>query len=94
MPKVPADSDEVPAEWRTSGVPGDVARLSLLAEAIEEYITASQVCEAAQDEMRAAALPQPVMGAAKVELAAQRKVSLQDVEVCCHSALRGEEGRP
>jgi len=109
MPKVPADSDDVPAEWRTSGVPGDVARLSLLAEAIEEYIAASQVCEAAQDdlpytspapplhlptsplylqvceaaqdEMRAAALPQPVMDAAKVELAAQRKVSLQDVEV-------------
>ena len=26
MPSVPADSDEVPAEWRTSGVPGDVAR--------------------------------------------------------------------
>ena len=39
------------------------------------------MCEAAQDEIRAAALPQPVMDAAKVELAAQRKVSLQDVEV-------------
>ena len=51
MPKVPADSDDVPAEWRTSGVPGDVARLSLLAEAIEEYIAASQVCEAAQDDL-------------------------------------------
>ena len=49
-----------------------------------------QVCEAAQDELRQAALPQPVMDAAKVELAAQRKVALQDVEVCCYSALRGE----
>jgi len=93
MPKVPGDSDEVPAEWRTSGVAGDVARLSLLREAIEEYINASQVCEEAQDETRRAALPQPVLIAAKAELAAQRKVSLQDVEVCCHLALR-REGRP
>ena len=90
MPKVPGDSDEVPAEWRTSGVAGDVARLSLLGEAIEEYITASTLCEEAQDETRRAALPQPVLIAARAEFAAQRKVSLQDVEVCCHLALRGE----
>ena len=51
------------------------------------------MCESAQDELRQAALPQPVMDAAKVELAAQRKVALQDVEVCCHPALWGE-GRP
>ena len=92
MPKVPGDSDEVPAEWRTSGVAGDVARLSLLGEAIEEYITASTLCEEAQDETRRAALPQPVLIAARAEFAAQRKVSLQDVEVCCHLALRGGEG--
>ena len=89
MPKVPGDSDEVPVEWRTSGVAGDVARLSLLREAIEEYINASQVCEEAQDETRRAALPQPVLIAAKAEFAAQRKVSLQDVEVRCQLALRG-----
>ena len=89
MPKVPGDSDEVPAEWRTSGAAGDVARLSLLGEAIEEYINASRVCEEAQDETRRAALPQPVLIAARAEFAAQRKVSLQDVEVCCQLALRG-----
>ena len=43
-----------------------------------------------QDETRRAALPQPVLIAARAEFAAQRKVSLQDVEVCCHLALRGE----
>ena len=82
MPRVPGDSAEVPAEWRTSGVAGEVARLSLLGEAIEEYVNASRVCEEAQDEMRNAAIPHLVLVAAKAEFAVQRRVSLQNVEVC------------